>query len=660
MSEDPHSTRPLPTSAGVSSSSIMDIDRVRAATLSDVERGQDPDQDSLHMKTSNDGTYTKRLKYYVPGIAWIPSYSLSFLGGDVLAGITVASMLVPQSVSYATSLAQMSPLTGLFSASIPGIVYAFLGTCRQLNVAPEAAISLLVGQAVGEILLDLPDPHSEDAEAVKIAISTIITMQVGLFAFLLGFFRLGFLDVVLSRALLRGFVTAVAVVILIEQLVPMFGLSALMHEIHPESTFDKAIFLLEYVFARANMTTTVISFSALAVLVGIRTIKSAFKKYWWIYRLPEVLLVVVLSTVLSDEFNWDQDGVEILGAVPIKSMKSFVQFPLQAANLKYLRRTTSTSMLIAVVGFLDSIVAAKQNASRFGYSVSPNRELVALGTSNIAASLIPGTLPAWGSITRSRINGDVGARTQMASLVCSAVVLLATFFLLPWLYYLPKCVLSAIICLVVFSLLQEAPHDIKYYWKMGAWKDLGLMSLTFFSSIVWNIEVGVTLSVVASLLLVVYRSSKTRMTILGRIPGTDRWKPINENPEAEEDVAGALIIRIRQNLDFANTAFLKDRLRRLELYGLNRTHPSEEPRRQQATVLVFHMADVETCDASAVMMFRELCEEYQSREVRLFFTHLRPRVLAKFSKGGIFELLGDEALQLNVGDAMTRIEGRYR
>ncbi|KAJ7935301.1 sulfate anion transporter [Mycena leptocephala] len=638
MAHESHLTRPLdPSSSAASTSSLMDIDGVVGATLIDVERGRDqvPDDQGAFFPYDEGREIHKTDKYYVPGTAWIPSYSLSFLGGDVLAGLTVASMLIPQSVSYATSLAQMSPLTGLFSASIPGVVYAFLGTCRQLNVGLKPRSVSWSARLSGNFSSSFPI-RIREAEAAKIAISTIITMQVGLFAFLLGFFRLGFIDVVLSRALLRGFISAIAVVILTEQLVPMFGLTAIMHEIHPESTFDKMLFLLE---------TTIVSFSALAVLVGLRVIKGAFQKYWWIY-------------LLSEQFRWDQEGVEILGAVPITSMKSFLQFPLQVANLKYLRRTTSTSMLIAVVGFLDSIVAAKQNASRYGYSISPNRELVALGASNLAASFVPGTLPAYGSITRSRINGDVGGRTQMASLVCSAVVLLATFFLLPWLYYLPKCVLSACdICLVVFSLLREAPHDVAYYWKMSAWVDLSLMFLTFFCAIIWNIEIGIMLSLIASLLLVVHRSSKTRMTILGRIPGTERWKPINENPEAEENVPGALIVRIRENLDFANTAQLKERLRRLELYGTGKSHPSEEPRRQQATVLVFHMADVETCDASAVEMFRELCEEYKSRHVRLFVTHLQPRPLAMFSKAGIFELLGDEAFQLNVADAMTRIEG---
>jgi high affinity sulfate transporter 1 len=598
---------------------------------------------------------SKKIKYYIPATSWIPNYTLSLLGGDILAGVTVASMLIPQSVSYASSLAHMSPVAGLFSASIPGIVYAFLGTSRQLNVAPEAALSLMLGQAVNDIRHDGPPSH-DNADAVGLAVASVITVQVGLISFLLGFFRLGFIDVVLSRALLRGFVTAVAVVIAIEQMMPMLGLVGLEHQLHPQSTFDKFIFIVENALTHAHPTTTLISFSAFAVLVFLRSFKNLFRNYWWIYRLPEVFVVVVVSTLLSDQFNWDQDGVDILGSVPIRTGGSFIKFPLGPANLKYFRRTTSTAVLISVVGFLDSIVAAKQNGARFGHSISPNRELVALGAGNLVASFVPGTLPAYGSITRSRINGDVGGRTQMASLVCSAIVLLATFSLLPWLYYLPKCVLASIICLVVISLLAETPHEVMYYWKMRAWVDLALMSLTFVFSIVWDIERGIVVSVVVSLLLVVHRSSKTRMTILGRMPGTDRWKPINENPEAQEDVpGGALIIRIRENLDFANTAQLKERLRRLELYGVDKSHPSEEPRRKQASVLVFHMADVETCDASAVKIFHELLETYQARGVGLFVTHLRAGPRKMFAKAGIEELLGVNAFYENVGDAMAQV-----
>lgn len=365
-----------------------------------------------------------------------------------------------------------------------------------------------------------------------------------------------------------------------------------------------------------------------------------------------------LTPVLSANYRWDKDGVDILGAVRVKTSGSFFQFPVNGSNFKYIHGTTPTAIIIAIIGFLDSIVAAKQNGARFGYSISPNRELVALGASNIVGSFIQGTLPAYGSITRTRINADIGARSQMSSVVCSTVVLLATFFLLPYLYYLPKCVLGAIICLIVFSLLAEVPHDLVYYWRMGAWVDLALMFLTFVFSIVWNVEVGIVSSLIISLLMVVHRSSKARMNILGRMPGTDSWIPINENPEAEESVDGVLIIRIRENLDFANTAQLKERLRRLELYGPQKSHPSEEPSRRAASVLVFHMADVDTCDASAVEIFTELLDEYRSRGVGLFITHLRSGVYNTFDKAGIVEMIGRDAFRHNVADAITIIEAR--
>ncbi|KAG1882323.1 sulfate transporter family-domain-containing protein [Suillus subluteus] len=660
----------LSTAASVSSLSdmVQGEERTPLVNQSDIEEGRTTQAQygsSSSMRTSTSGAklpkdtskrnsmFKKRVRYYVPSTAWIPDYSVSLLGGDLLAGVTLAAMLIPQSVSYGTSLAKLSPTTGLFAAAIPPIMYSLLGTSRQLNVAPEAALSLLVGQAVSDYRRGDHHTRPEDADAIGIAVSTAITFQVGLFASMLGFFRLGFLDVVLSRALLRGFVTAIAVVITVEQLIPMFGLVALENQMNPESTLDKIVFLLEFSWSDYHKPTMLVSFGALLVLVFMRIFKGYFRRTWCIERLPEVLLVVVLSTIISGYLRWDEEGVSILGKIPINTGDHFFSFPLKQ-SISYIRGTTSTAVLITIMGFLDSTVAAKQNADRFGYSISPNRELVALGAANLFGSFVPGTLPAFGSIVRSKINGDVGARTQLASLVTAGITLLATFFLLPYLYYLPRCVLASIICLFVISLFSEVPHDLIYYWRIGAWTDLAMMFLTFSLSVIWNVEIGIIVSLIISLLLVIKRSSHTRMIILGRIPGTHQWGPIADNPGAE-DVPGILIIRIRESLDFANTAQLKERLRRLELYGPERTHPSEEPRRQPASTLVFHMADVETCDASAVQIFHELLETYQNRGVELFVTHLRSGPRKMFERAGIEELLGSEAFFATLGDAMASI-----
>ncbi|KAG8917829.1 hypothetical protein FRC01_002180, partial [Tulasnella sp. 417] len=563
--------------------------------------------------------FKTRTRYYIPSISWIPNYSASSLWGDAAAGITVASIIIPQSMSYATSLAKLDPTTGLFAAAVPGFVYALLGTSKHLNVGPEAALSLLIGQAVDAIRRG--DPHEDVPAWAPLAASTIITFQVGMISFVLGMFRLGFIDVILSRALQRGFVTAVALVIMIEQLVPMLGLSQLRRELQPVTTVEKFFFLLEYAWTKTHVLTATISLGCLSFLILTRMIKTSLrKKFPGIFYVPEVFLLVVLFTVLCEALGWGDEGVAILGEVHARGGGQLVANPLSKRNLSYLTDTTSTALLMAVAGYIDSVVAAKQNAARFGYSISPNRELVALGAGNLMASFLPGTMPGYGAITRSKINADCGAQSQMASLITSSLVILAIVFLLPALHYLPMCVLAAMcvnptsalnhitdayalislysIGLVVYSILAEAPHDIKYYWKAKAWVDFGLMLLTFVSTLFWSVEVGIVVSVTVSLLLVVRESSKTSLKILGRIPGTNRWKPIDENPEAEEDIPGVLIVRVRESLNFANAAQMKERLRRLELYGPSKVHPSEAPSRAQAEVIVFHMADVEHIDAS--------------------------------------------------------------
>ena len=229
--------------------------------------------------------------------------------------------------------------------------------------------------------------------------------------------------------------------------------------------------------------------------------------------------------------------------------------------------------------------------------------------------------------------------------------------------------------MVVLSLLGETPEDIHYYYQyvrpprwllyshesscipysMRSWVDLCLMTLTFVLTMIWNVQVGVVASVVVSLLLVVRRSSRTRMTILGHIPCTETWKPLSEHPDATEDLPGVLIVRLRESLDFANTAQLKERLRRLELYGTDPSHPSEAPRRQQARVVVFHMADVESVDASAVMILKELFKEYKDRGVDVHITHLRHRTYVAFDRAGVVKLLGEDAFHEDVATAAGNI-----
>ncbi|KAF9584255.1 hypothetical protein BGW38_007067 [Lunasporangiospora selenospora] len=534
-------------------------------------------------------TFRTRLRYYVPVFRWLPHYSMDGFGHDFIAGLTVACLIIPQSLSYATALAHMDPIHGLYSAFIPGILYAILGTSRQLSVGPEALVSMLTAIAIG----------------------CIITLFVGLITFFLGFVRLGFLDSVLSRALLRGFITAVAVVIIIEQSITLLGLKQYADEagIGEESSTAEKLVFITHNLGHIHVLTSLVSLSSITFLLCFSSIKKRFTKLSILQFVPEILLCVILYTVLTALFRWDKDGLAILG-----SMKSG-----------------------------ESVVITKQYATKHNYSVSPNRELVAMGVANIFGGLFQ-AIPAFGSLARSKINDKAGARTQLAGLITALFVLLAIFFLLPYFYYLPKAVLAGIICVAALSLLSEAPHDLKFIWKIQAWSDLGLLLLTFMTTIMVSIEAGTLIAVALSFLLVIKTSTYPRITIMGRMPGDrGKFRPIKDYPGIAEHIDGVLIVKVEESLFFANTGQLKDRLHRLEVFGDMSVHPSEEARLNPVSHVIF---DVEIVDA------------YHARGIKVYFVKLRDNKSRELIiKSGLWERAGGEShFFRRTADAMEFIE----
>ncbi|KAF9996804.1 hypothetical protein BGZ80_010437 [Entomortierella chlamydospora] len=598
-------------------------------------------------------TFRTRMKYYVPVTRWLPHYSMDGFGHDFIAGLTVACLIIPQSLSYATALAHLDPIHGLYASFVPGVLYAIFGTSRQLSVGPEALVSMLVGTAIAQ------QQHSSGNTDPKtaLAISCFITLFVGLFTFFLGFVRLGFLDSVLSRALLRGFITAVAVVVIIEQSISLFGLKALADEFgigEESSTVEKLLFIIEH-FGSIHILTTVVSFSSIIFLLSFGSLKKRLTKLPFLQFVPEILLCVVLYTILTALFRWDKDGLAILGATKADGFQ-LPSIPAVPEGVS-IRSLFGTSVLISIIGFVESIVISKQYATKHNYSVSPNRELVAMGVANIFGGLFQ-AIPAFGSLSRSKINDKAGARTQLAGLITALFVLLSIFFLLPYFFYLPKAVLAGIICVAALSLLSEAPHDIKFMWQIQAWSDLGLLLLTFIATISVSIEAGTLIAIALSFLLVIKTSTYPRITIMGRMPGTrGKFRPIKDYPGIAEHIDGVLIIKVEEPLYFANTGQLKDRLHRLEVFGDMSVHPSEEARLNPVSHVIFDVENMPSLDASAAQILLEIVEAYHARDIRVYFVKLHENSRELFIKSDLLERAGGEAhLFRRTADAMEFIE----
>lgn len=586
--------------------------------------------------------------YYIPAMTWIPKYKARYLIGDICAGITLATFQIPLAMSYANSLAFVPTVCGLYGLVIPPLVYSIMGSVPQMIVGPEGAISLVVGQAVTPYIQRRSSAsvtHSNPTDLDPAEVASMLSAIAGLLLFAAGLLRFGYLDSILSRALLRGFISAVGLVMVIDQFPAMLGLEQLMHEVtgtHP-STAGKCKFLAEY-WREAHPLTAYVSFVALAAILIMRLIKRKYQDtHKALVFLPEILIVVVIASWVCWFFGFDDRGVEVLG--PIKPGKLSISFPFKQGTWPDFKENFSASFFAAILGFFESTIAAKALGSLYDYNISTNRELVALGTINMAGSLFS-ALPSFGGYGRSKVNAVSGAKSQMSSVVLAIVTILSIAFLMPYFYHLPKCVLSSVILAVGISLLEEAPADIKFYAKIGGYEDLFTLSLTLVATMFWSVQTGIAVGIGFSLMRVIHHATRPRIQILGRIPGTNIFRNADENLQYLETAEGCLIVKIPEPLTFANTGDLGNRLKRLEQYGSMRVHPSH-PRINSAglSYLIIDLRGMTECDASAVYVLHELVEQYVSRGVLVVFTRfpLDKNIRDMFMKSGIYQLVSDNS-----------------
>ncbi|RDA91575.1 hypothetical protein CP533_5985 [Ophiocordyceps camponoti-saundersi (nom. inval.)] len=593
------------------------------------------------------------LAYYVPFFNWIGQYRLHYLKGDFVAALTMASFYLPMALSLASNLSHVPPIHGLYSFVFNPFIYALLGSCPQMVVGPEAAGSLLVGSVVRHSL-DSDHGHEDDA-LLHAQICGVVAGMAGATVLIAGIARLGFLDSVLSRPFLRGFISAVGFVIAVDQLVPELGLVELADEmgVSHGSSVDKIRFILGNA-NKAHMLTLAISLVSFLVIMICRELKRRLEpRFPSVVFIPDRFLIVAASAILCAQLRWDEQGVEILGEVKSATGNLFAfRWPFQLVHMRHIRDAMSTSFLIALLGFFESSVAAKSlggSDTIQGMELSANREMIALGVANLVGASFM-SLPAFGGYGRSKVNKSTGGKSPMSSIFLSLISLLSVLFLLPEFYYLPKPVLSSMISVVAWSLIEEAPHDILFFVRIRGWKELLLMAIIFLSTIFYSLALGIALGVGISLLLVIKHSTRPRIQILGRIPGTNRF----ENAESDhhrslEFIEGCLIVKIPEPLTFANTGELKARLRRLELYGTAEAHPALPRIRSQESNsnIIFDIHGVTSIDGSGTQVLEEIVRGYRLRGVRVFFSRGPARrnhpTWHLLERSGIVDLCGGES-----------------
>jgi high affinity sulfate transporter 1 len=565
----------------------------------------------------------RKLPYYIPVTMWLPAYKWrTMLLRDLIAGFAVASLLIPQSLAYAL-LAGMPPIYGLYTAFFPTFIYAMMGQSRHLSMGPDALVSILFGLAV---------PLAPDN---PIALAQIVTLFVGIFLFVLGLLRLGFLDVILSRPLLAGFINAVVVEIIMEQLTSLFGIPT-PTDLHG---WHKMFFAFSHMDLASSLT-AVVGFTNIAILLSSRVIKTFAKKRWPnVVLFPDLLIVVALNIGFSYGFDLQAHGLKTLGNVgtgfAVPSLPPIAALDVDVAEL------VRTILVIAMIGFVESIVAAKVSANKNGYSVSANRELVAYGLSNVFSSFF-GVWPTFGSLTRTSIAELAGAASLVYSIVAAFVVLGTIFFLGPVFSYMPRVCGSAIIVVAALNLVEV--HDVVFLWRLRSWTSLSLFLFTFIVTVLEGVELGVTSSFVISLFLVLKRVSSPHADELGRLKapdGTMHFKCLSDYPAARP-VPGVAIVRLGDPLFFGNSSALKTLLNRIERYGALHAHPSTRSGERILRGIVLHCAHVPSIDPTALFTLREIADDCRARGVKFVFVKLRDELKRRFLLAGIITPVAGE------------------
>jgi len=537
------------------------------------------------------------LKRYIPFLSWISTYNKSMLVSDTVAGLTVGIMLIPQGMAYAM-LAGLPPEYGLYSALIPQVVYAFLGTSRQLAVGPVAMDSLLVASIVSALAAN-PEHY------IDLAIT--LALMMGALQFILGIFRFGFLVNFLSKPVISAFTFAAALIIGLNQLKHLVGIS-FDKGVTTNTIQDLAIQVSKHI-GDVNWVTLTIGITGIII---IKVIKKVSKK------IPAALVVVVLGILGVYLFRLDLVGVKIVADIP----KGLPDVGLPNFSFEDFKALIPAAFTIALIAFMEAISVAKAIEEKHtDYKVDANQELVALGASNFAGSFFK-SYPGTGGFSRSAVCDQAGAKTGVSSIVSALLIMFTLLFLTDYFWYLPKALLGSIIMVAVFGLIDlKVPKNL---WKLDK-IEFVIYSITFISTLTIGIQQGIGIGVLLSLLFIIYKVSYPNIVVMGEIEGTNEFRNIDRYSEAITHV-DILLIRFDAILFYANMNVLRDKIHQ-EIVDSN----------DNIKLVILSGKAINDIDASAIEMLKNLNESLNDLGVELYLTGFKGKVRDKLKLASLTE-----------------------
>ncbi|QIC73438.1 sulfate permease [Acinetobacter indicus] len=551
--------------------------------------------------------FKSRLLDRLPAWQWLKHYNTVTLKFDLLASLIVIAMLVPQGMAYAM-LAGLPPVMGLYASVLPMIIYAFFGSSPTLSIGPVAIISMMTFATL--------NPLFEVGSPVYIQAACLLALMVGVISLLLGMLRFGFLIQLISHPVIKSFIIASALLIALGQLKFLFNVPLQANNI-PE--FVLSVF--EYI-GLMHWESLIFGIASILFLVfmpkffNLEAVKQRLGASGFIIKsLPLVLVVVSIALVYF--FNLQQVGIKTVGEIP----SGFPALSMPFWNLELVLQLLPGAAMIAMISFVESLSIAQATALQQRSQLNSNQELIALGAANIGAGL-SSAFPVTGSLSRTVVNADAGAKTSMAGVLSSLFIVLVSLYFTGFFRDLPLTVLAATIIVSIWKLVELKPFIDT--WRYSKADGLA-MWITFFGVLFIDISTGLIIGIVSTFILLLWRISRPHIAEIGLVEGTQHFRNIQRHQVITS--AKVLSIRIDEDLTFLNSNTLK---------GFLINAVSQKPELEH---VVINGSSISAIDLSALEMLEDLDNELRKLNIQLHFSEVKGPVMDKLQRSKLLNHL---------------------
>jgi len=537
---------------------------------------------------------------------WLHHYEREWFKPDIVAGVTAAAVVIPKALAYAT-VAGLPIQVGLYTAFLPMLIYAFLGSSRPLSVSTSATLAILSATALEKVA------HG-GSEAHLLAATATLTLLVGAILVVAALFHLGFVANFISEPVLTGFKAGIAVIIVLDQLPKLLGIH------FTKGSFFHNVLALVQGLPHASITTVVLGMGTVGILVTLERI--------W-PRAPAPLIAVACGIAAESLFGLHVYGIETVGYVPT-GLPSFA-----IPDLSLVGQLWPSAVGIALMSFTESIAAGRAFAESNEPTPQPNRELLATGLANVGGALL-GSMPAGGGTTQTAVNRLAGARTQLAGLVTAAVALGTMLLLAPFIGQMPHATLAAVVIVYSITLIKPAEfrailavRRTEFIWALAALTGVVLLGTLQ----------GILVSIVVSLISLAHQVADPPVYQLGRKLGTDVFRPVSDEHSGDETFPGLLLVRTEGRIFFANAERIAQKIRFQE-------------EGKKVTVLVLDFSGIYDLEYTALKMLIEAERRLRESGISLWLAGLNPGVLEMVRRSPLGVTLRSERMFFNLNQAV--------